>query len=114
MIPIINRITLRSPNPGGLRRFYEELGMSFEMKNRHYIIKLANGLELSISMEPDLSPISDHFRLGLVVDNVTKRIMNLRMADLGEIIKAAYQGPIGAYAKLKDPDGHVIILTEGR
>lgn len=115
MSPAIKQLTwIPGFIPGHLRRFFEELGIPFLTRNDHFVTKLPNGIQFSIATMPSGNKISDHCRLGLKVGNITKCVSELRDAEVGEILKAAYQRFMGPYAKIKTPDGHIIVLTEGR
>jgi predicted enzyme related to lactoylglutathione lyase len=111
----LSLIVIRAENPQNLARFYEILGLSFLAEKHgdgpiHYAADL-NGVVFEIYPRSAKSGDTSDMRLGFGVDDVDAVWQQALIAG-AKGLTPPEPSPWGYRAVLKDPEGHVVELSE--
>ena len=110
-------LVLRTPDPNGLRRFYQVLGIEFVEERHgsgplHFAGRIGDTVLDLYPLEGDVGPADGTLRLGFSVTGLPETIRSLE-ADGATVVSHPKPTAWGNRAVVRDPDGRSVELYEG-
>jgi lactoylglutathione lyase len=112
---MLNLVVIRSADPEMCVKFYEAIGLRFEIHSHgggpEHLAAACGAVTFEIYPKRNDDDTTSATRLGFSVPDVDSSVAKLLGAG-GRLVASAKESPWGRRAVVDDPDGHRIELTQ--